>query len=241
VFGAIALCATAFTACNSEEMTVEAGECSCSRDDVISYLSSLPADEIGLLWAEFGPIVETAPPDPSGEQPTEAPEEGSVLGDILGSDEPSEPLAPDDEPEEPPASAVEEVAVTINEGCPMSLNRLLLARRIEDREPAGTEAPFEASSDDALYVYMDLNNRGGPDHQALITWQHAASEHEHSQSMDIGSSPNWRTWVRHRLNSRRVGTWTVEVAMEDGCELGTLTFEAVRPSVPDLNSSPTSF
>lgn len=246
-----------FPACKTDEPASDSHGCLVGPDEVASYLSTLPPDELERFWAEFGPIEETLEPEPPAVAHEPAPDnpQGSVVAhalrpqeptqpsSILG-DEPGEPTQPSsilgNEPE-PPTPAGSDASVAINEGCPMTLNRLLLARAIEDREPAETQAPFEASSDYALYVYMDLNNRGGPDHQAVITWRHAATQHENTQTMDIGSSPNWRTWVRHRLGSRRAGSWVVEVAMEDGCVLGSLAFDAVAATEPSRLGTPTNF
>ena len=83
------------------------------------------------------------------------------------------------------------------------------------------------ATEDPVYVYVQLGNAEGPETTARFVWEHAATEHTHEQTMDVGVSPTWRTWVRHRLLPTRTGSWTVRVFDAGGCEAATSQFTAV--------------
>ena len=112
-------------------------------------------------------------------------------------------------------------------GCGFSLNRALAATDVQDREPVGVNGPFEASGQ-PVYIFVDVHNPDGPEQTLTFEWNHPASGHTYSQTMDAGVSPRWRTWVRHRVRDGQHGAWTVDVLTADGCSLDRVTFEVAE-------------
>ena len=109
--------------------------------------------------------------------------------------------------------------------CAEMVNRAVVARRIEDREPVGTQGPFEANGE-PLHVFLELNN---PNTEARVTvrWFHDGTQHQFGQDITAGVSPSWRTWVRHRILPEQTGRWRVEVFAPGECLAARLQFDGV--------------
>ncbi|MBN1945406.1 MAG: DUF2914 domain-containing protein [Bradymonadales bacterium] len=105
----------------------------------------------------------------------------------------------------------------------LSLSRALIARTIENREPQGTEGPFEVSAG-RIYVFLEVANRTGGEQVLTVVWQKEGSERTMEQEVSVGNSRRWRTWASLRLNERRIGSWQVEVRTADGQVLGSVEF-----------------
>lgn len=109
--------------------------------------------------------------------------------------------------------------------CGPSINRALMAREVLEREPVGTAGPFSADGE-PIYLFAEFDNRAGPDSEVTLRWRHDASEHVFEQQMDVGVSPSWRTWARHRIAPSRTGAWAVDIVGPDDCVTRTVAFTA---------------
>ena len=64
----------------------------------------------------------------------------------------------------------------------------------------------------------------------FVVWSDHESGLTFTQTIDVGQSPRWRTWVYHRMAPARVGHWRVEVRLSEnfgGEVLTQLDFEVV--------------
>ena len=215
-------------ACNSGE-TPPAEPCTeYTEEGVIDYLNQLSPDAKARVLEATAESEDQPEPEPVAQPVSLEPNEPAPEPEVNVAE--PEPPAPEPEPNlgqiagVTPGDMTTPVS-TITAACPVGLNRLLLTREIANREPVGVQPPFAATLQ-PLYVYMDLANANGPENQVDITWVHVPTNHGHQQSMAVGVSPNWRTWVRHRLGVARTGRWLVSLEV-DGCVIGTIEFDAV--------------
>jgi hypothetical protein len=109
--------------------------------------------------------------------------------------------------------------------CGAMITRAAIARSIREREPVGTQGPFEANGE-PVHVFLELNN---PNTEARMTvrWFHDGSQHQFGQDITAGVSPSWRTWVRHRILPEQTGTWRVDVFAPGECLAARLRFDAI--------------
>jgi hypothetical protein len=127
----------------------------------------------------------------------------------------------------------------------VDLNRALVTRGVEDREPLDAEGPFEADGE-RLYIFLDVDNRWEPNVDLVVRWTHEESELAFTQTINVGQSRRWRTWVYHRMSPARAGHWNVAVSLSEdfgGDPLTSLDFEVVpaQPREPtEAISGPTS-
>ena len=115
------------------------------------------------------------------------------------------------------------------------LNRLLIARQVEDREPSDTEGNFYADGE-RLYVFVDVYNRTDPDLTVTVVWHRVDTGREFSTELEVGESRRWRTWAYHRMSESQAGQWQVSIIDNQGRELGSVEFE-VLPIETDLSEA----
>ena len=108
----------------------------------------------------------------------------------------------------------------------ISLNRAVAAREIQNREPLNTEGPFTADGE-RLYIYLDVCNPTGEHQELTVTMHHLDRDRQVTQTVDVGPSRRWRTWVYHRMRSSQAGDWRVEVRAPDGSLLSEMSFQVV--------------
>jgi hypothetical protein len=94
------------------------------------------------------------------------------------------------------------------------LSRAVVARALEDRLPLETEGPYVADGE-RLYIFLEVANPGAPC-VYTVNWHHVDRDRSFSQTLDIGRSRAWRTWVYHGMSASRVGRWHVEVVAPGG-------------------------
>lgn len=191
-------------------------------------LRRLPALPLLLLAALLLPACPSGSPTPGDEAAPSADEtrenDEAVGGEAAEADEaPAAQLEADEARDEriadPGAIGGQEYP------CGSMLNRSLVARSIENREPVGTRSPFEADGE-PVHVFMELNN---PNTEATMTvrWFHDGSQHRFGQTITAGVSPSWRTWVRHRILPEQTGRWRVQIFAPGECLAGELSFDAI--------------
>lgn len=220
--------AIVFASCDRGE-SPECEQCvDYTEESVIDYLNGLPPDAKERIFSATGGSQSEETPEPAAPTATpQSPTPPAVPEPSVADPEPT-PVAPAATAEPIPAVGSGDMTTpvsTITGSCEVGLNRLLLTRAIGNREPVGTEPPFAATAE-PIYVYMDLANPNGPANQVNISWRHPTSNHVHQQTMDVGVSPNWRTWVRHGMGASRTGRWEISLEV-DGCVIGTIELDAV--------------
>jgi hypothetical protein len=112
----------------------------------------------------------------------------------------------------------------VADSCGVALTRSLLARRIENREPVGVADAFEADGE-RVYLFMEVDNRAGPEAALTVRWTHAATGEVFEQVVRAGRSPSWRTWAHRTLFPNLTGSWRVEVVTSSGCRVGAVDFD----------------
>lgn len=116
----------------------------------------------------------------------------------------------------------------VSEDCGVSLNRAVLARRIDGREPVGVADAFEADGE-RVYLFMEVDNRAGPEAALTVRWTHAATSEVFEQVVRAGRSPSWRTWAHRTLYPTLTGAWRVEVVTASGCRIASRDFAVTGP------------
>jgi hypothetical protein len=102
-----------------------------------------------------------------------------------------------------------------------------LAADVTAREPAGVASAFTAGTDQ-VYAWFQLENAGPPT-AVTVTWLRDG-EARAEVSLEVGTSPRWRTWARRRLAPTDAGAWTAELRDPSGALLDTLHFTVSAPS-----------
>ena len=100
----------------------------------------------------------------------------------------------------------------------ISLIRLVLTRRIVDREPSGTVTSFSAA-DRQAFAFVRLSNPGPPTEVSFV-WYRGNSKRSIVKT-DVGTSRAWRTWSSVRLSP---GSWRVKILSPDGRLIGEQGF-----------------
>ncbi|MEZ4268445.1 MAG: DUF2914 domain-containing protein [Myxococcota bacterium] len=101
-----------------------------------------------------------------------------------------------------------------------------LGTGVEAREPTGVAAAFTAGADQ-VYAWFQVENAGPPT-TVTLTWLRDG-EARASVSLEVGTSPRWRTWARRRLAPTDAGEWTAELRDASGALLQTLNFAVSAP------------
>jgi len=117
-----------------------------------------------------------------------------------------------------------------------SLTRIVAARQVEDREPVDTEGPFVGDGE-RVYIVMEFQNPRRSEQTVTLDWHFVDRDRQSTQTVDVGASSRWRTWVYRRLTHRTVGNWHVEVKSDDGTVLGQVDFVVTAPPQDDANAS----
>jgi hypothetical protein len=109
-----------------------------------------------------------------------------------------------------------------------TLSRAVIARGVDHHLPTGTDAPFTADGE-RLYVYLEVDNPGA-ETVYTVRWHQLDNDRHFTQTIEVGHSPRWRTWVYHSMTASHAGQWEVEVVAPDGSVQSTLDFQVVAPS-----------
>jgi hypothetical protein len=112
-----------------------------------------------------------------------------------------------------------------------SLSGIEAARRVEDRVAYETEGPFEADGE-RVYIWLEFQNPDRIEQVFTLDWHFVDRNRHSTQTIEVGASSRWRTWVYRTLREPTVGNWHVEVRAGDGTVLGQVDFEVI-PAAPD--------
>jgi hypothetical protein len=101
-----------------------------------------------------------------------------------------------------------------------SVERLVIAGSIDNREPVGVVDAF-SSSTEKVYCFLEARNITA-DTTASFVWYHGEKELARID-LPLGKSSRWRTYSSKKLGGRQ-GAWKVELQDAQGAVLATATF-----------------
>lgn len=142
------------------------------------------------------------------------PEPGAQLTSVA----PSAALPTPVVPSEPPAPTVPSDGSESG----LSVQRLVFASGVEDREPVGASESF-AEKAGPVYAFLELVNVSAGENEISVEWQPLgvegvrAGEVRGLVSLHVGASPRWRTWALTR--TLKAGDWECIVRDASGIEL----------------------
>lgn len=106
---------------------------------------------------------------------------------------------------------------------PPRVKESALAHVIEGRKAVGEALAFAPG--DTVHALAVVENPAAK--SAVEMFWKRDGEVRSRVKLDVGRGKGWRTWSRHRIGTRDLGAWTVEIRAEDGTLLEELAFEVV--------------
>lgn len=104
---------------------------------------------------------------------------------------------------------------------PMTLTTFAAGTGVEHRALVGARARF-APDGDKVWVHATLDN-AGPARTVTLVWALDGTE-KWRITLDVGTSPRWRTWARRTIGARDGGVWMVTALDPAGAVLGSTQF-----------------
>jgi hypothetical protein len=119
------------------------------------------------------------------------------------------------------AVAVLVSGASAQEGEPgFSISRLVVAEKIEEREPKGLSEVFQM---DMARVFCFFEARDiREDTRVSLVWMHEGQE-MHETVLPLAAGARWRTWAEKSIHGL-VGLWMVEVRDAEGRRVGATAF-----------------
>ncbi|HQK99435.1 MAG TPA: DUF2914 domain-containing protein [Smithellaceae bacterium] len=102
-----------------------------------------------------------------------------------------------------------------------SIERLAVARGIENREPVGIAETFSADTP-VVYCFIEAKSIEA-DTRVTVAWIHEGKE-IHSISLPLKAGPRWRTRSEKTLYGL-TGAWSIEIRDEGGKVLKQTSFK----------------
>jgi hypothetical protein len=95
----------------------------------------------------------------------------------------------------------------------LEVTRFVFTRQVVDRQPQGEvqNVPLDGHR---VYGFIEVLNRGAP-RQLTMVWRQEGKQVARF-SLDVGSSPRWRTWSYLRARKSMLGQWEVSVKDDQG-------------------------
>jgi len=104
--------------------------------------------------------------------------------------------------------------------------RLIVARKIEGREPVGIARSFDGSSVGQVAAFVELTNDAREETRIVVRFEPPSSS-PFEVALDVGASPRWRTWATTKRPLEE-GTWRVRVLDDDGALVAETSFEVTE-------------
>ena len=117
--------------------------------------------------------------------------------------------------EAPESTPAEEAAGSL------SVVESALAHGVSQRRPVRPVTEFQVG--DVAWAWISLKN-SGDSQPATMVWTRDGQIRSRL-TLEIGTSPRWRTWSRRTMRASDVGDWHVEVQDAQGQVLHTMRFE----------------
>lgn len=109
----------------------------------------------------------------------------------------------------------------------LTVKRLVLATRIENREPADASKGFVASKTDKLFAFVEVENHSLTEGEIFVSFVPPdGGKALGNIKLDIGASKRFRTWAFTR-GARKSGEWMAVVRNGAGDVLARAPFEII--------------
>jgi len=125
-------------------------------------------------------------------------------------------------PAVPPATLEKEIEAPETDPQGLEIERVLLARKVEERKPVGEASAFSLP-DERVYCYIDAKNPKGPERKLRVVWHHDGKVF-HQVRLRVGVGHVWRTWAYVRLRKGHEGNWRCAVFNEQEQRLAAKEF-----------------
>jgi hypothetical protein len=105
----------------------------------------------------------------------------------------------------------------------LRVDRLVVARGVESREPQGADTVF-AANEKRLFAFVEVSNPERAEGDVHVQFVSPSGETEPPIALSVGESPRWRTWAF----TRRVhtpGTWRAVVRDDRDHVLASTEFD----------------
>jgi hypothetical protein len=117
-------------------------------------------------------------------------------------------------------SGIASIAVLTGTADAFSIERLVIAGSIEDREPVGTVDTYSVSTK-KIYCFLEAGDISA-DTTVSFVWYFGETEMG-SVELPLREGSRWRTWSSKTLYGN-AGSWKVELRDENGAVLDTVEF-----------------
>jgi hypothetical protein len=105
----------------------------------------------------------------------------------------------------------------------LRVDRLVIARGVESREPLGADTVF-AADEKRLFAFVEVDNPEHAPGDLRVQFVAPGGATEPPIALSVGDSPRWRTWAFTR-HARAPGTWKAVVRDERGHVLASTEFD----------------
>jgi hypothetical protein len=105
----------------------------------------------------------------------------------------------------------------------LKVDRLVIARGVEAREPVGTDTTF-AKDEKRVFAFVELANKEHAPGEVTVQFVDPAGHPHAPVDLSVGDSPRFRTWAFTR-QAHTPGTWKALVRDEKGHVLAQTVFE----------------
>ncbi|HEY3821678.1 MAG TPA: DUF2914 domain-containing protein [Polyangiaceae bacterium] len=105
----------------------------------------------------------------------------------------------------------------------LRVDRLVIARGVESREPLGADTVF-AADEKRLFAFVEVDNPEHAPGDLRVQFVGPGGRTQPPIELSVGESPRWRTWAFTR-NARAPGTWKAVVRDERGHVLASTEFD----------------
>jgi hypothetical protein len=122
-----------------------------------------------------------------------------------------------------PASSPHSDAPAPRHATALRVERLVVARGIEGREPLGTDTLF-ADTEKRIFAFVEVSNPERAPGDLTVQFVAPSGAKEPPIDLSVGDSPRWRTWAFTR-RAHEPGTWTAVVRDERGHVLASTEFD----------------
>jgi hypothetical protein len=109
---------------------------------------------------------------------------------------------------------------------PVKVKRLVLAKGVKDRKPVDPGASFEASENERIYAFVEVENPERAPSHVFVTFEKEGGARFGKVELEVGSSSRWRTWAWTR-GARKPGNYVAVVRDSKGKVLAREKFEVV--------------
>lgn len=104
--------------------------------------------------------------------------------------------------------------------------RLIIAKKIDGREPIGVARSFDGSDVGQVAAFVELANDAREATRIVMRFEPPSSP-SFDVPLEVGAAPRWRTWATTKRPLEE-GTWRVRVLDDAGALVAQTTFEVTE-------------